>query len=225
MNDRSRWIKIAAVVLLVAAMIFVWRSGLIDDLDREKMRAWATAAGWWGPLAFMGLFAVGELLHIPSVIFVVVAGLVWPTPIALATAYGGAMLASAVIFIFARYLVSGAVQDAIRRRMPDEVKKYDEALVTKGIRTVAVIRFLTFMAPLMHWVLATSRVRFGPMMIGTAIGLAPGITTLVLAGDAAVRYWDVAQPYVLGAVALLVVVRIVMRFRKKRAEGQEAGSA
>lgn len=215
MHER-RWIKFVAIGALAAVVIGTWQSGLADGLDRDTLQRWAIEAGWWGPLAFIGLFAVGEVLHVPSVIFVVVAGVVWPTAIALPTAYAGGMVASALVFVVARYLVSGTVQNAVRARMPEELKRYDEALEHKGIRTVAAIRFFTFMSPLMHWVLATSRVRFGDMMIGTAIGLVPGITALVIAGDAAVRYWDIARPWVLGGVALLIVVRVAMGIRKRR---------
>ncbi len=217
-SGRNHWIKIAAGVTLVAAIAFVWWSGALDDLTSEVMQGWAVRAGWWGPFAFAGVFALGEVLHIPSVIFVVVAGVVWPWTIALPTAYLGAMLASALVFVVARYLVSGRLQEAIVARLPAEVKRYDEALETKGIRTVAVIRFLTFMSPLMHWVLATSRVKFGDMMVGSAIGLFPGITALVLLGDSAVRYWETAKPYILGGVALLIVARIIMGVRKRRRE-------
>lgn len=216
MNGRERWIKIAVVVALVAAIVLVWRAGLVDYLTRERMRGWASWAGWWGPFAFVGLFAIGEVLHVPSVIFVVVASMVWSLPIALVTAYTGAMAASAVVFVVARYLVSGALQDAIRKRMPAEVKRYDDALETRGVRTVALIRLLTFMSPVMHWVLATSRVRFGDMMAGTAIGVLPGIVALVIVGEAAVSHWDAAQPWVLGAVVVLVAVRVVTQRRKKR---------
>lgn len=216
MDDRSRWIKLAAVVLLLGAILYLWQSGVLDSFDRTTMKGWAERAGVWGPPAFVALFAIGELLHVPSVIFVVVAGVVWPWPIALPTAYLGAMLASAVVFVVARYLVSGALQDAIKKRLPPEVKRYDEALEDKGIRTVAVIRLLTFMSPIMHWVLATSRVRFGDMMAGTALGLIPGIAALVLAGDTAVTHWELAKPYLLGGVVLFFVVKIVMRVAKRR---------
>ncbi len=186
----------------------LWRTGYATELDRETMQGWASGAGWWGPLAFVALFAIGELLHIPSVIFVVIAGLVWPTGIALVTAYLGALLASAVVFLMARYFVSGALREVVKKRMPAVMQRYDAALVTRGIRTVALIRLVTFMAPAMHWVLATSRVRFGDMMLGTAIGLVPGITALVLGGDAAVRHWETAQPWILAAVGVLLLLRL-----------------
>lgn len=201
-----------ATVALVA-----WRMGLLDAITVEALRGWARGAGWWGPFAFVALFALGEVLHVPSVIFVVVAGIVWPLWIALPTAYVGAMAASATVFLFARYVVGEGVRKLVHDKLPPELRRYDEALEDRGVRTVAVIRFFTFMAPLMHWVLATSKVRFGAMMLGTAVGLAPAITALVLLGEQAIAHWERVRPFFYGAVAVFVVVQVVrVAVRRRR---------
>ena len=57
----------------------------------------------------------------------------------------------------------------------------------------------------------------GDMMLGTAIGLVPGITALVLAGDTALRYWDTARPWILGGIALLICIRVAKGLRARHA--------
>ncbi|MEZ4440166.1 MAG: VTT domain-containing protein [Polyangiaceae bacterium] len=212
------WSRLLLAALVVGLGLFGWQQGWLAAVTADDMRRWAQAAGPWGPLLFVALFAAGEVLHVPSVIFVVVAGIVWPTPIALVTAYAGALVASAVVFVFARYLVSGGLRQLLERRMPPELRRYDEALVEHAVRTVALIRLVTFMAPLMHWVLATSKVRFWPMMAGTAIGLLPGVIGLVLLGDRAVAHWQLAKPYVYAAIALFVVVQVARAIHRRRRE-------
>jgi len=204
------------LVALATAVLVVWRMGVLDAITVDRLRGWARGAGWWGPFAFVALFALGEVLHVPSVIFVVVAGIVWPLWVALPTAYLGAMAASATVFLFARYVVGEGVRKLVHEKLPPELKRYDEALGQHGVRTVAAIRFFTFMAPLMHWVLATSNVRFSTMMVGTALGLLPGITALVLLGDQALVHWERVRPFFYGAVALFVVVQIVRAIRRRR---------
>ncbi|MEM1031578.1 MAG: VTT domain-containing protein [Myxococcota bacterium] len=211
----GRWVRPLVVVTLVVTAVVAWQLGLFDLLTIANMRRFATHTGRWGPVLFVVFFAVGEILAVPSVIFVVVAGLVWPLHIALPTAYVGAMTACGTVFAFGRVLLAGGWGASIRARLPESAKRYDRALAHRGIRTVAVLRFFTFMSPIMHYVLAASRVRFGPMMIGSAIGLAPGITALVIGGEQAMNHWNVVQPYLLGAVALFVVVRIVQRLRRR----------
>jgi uncharacterized membrane protein YdjX (TVP38/TMEM64 family) len=218
----SRRVRLGVAALVIAAGVAAYRFGLLDELTIDNLRTWAKGAGWWGPPVFVLLFAIGEILHVPSVIFVVVASIVWPLAVALPTAYLGAMTASAVVFLFARFVVGEGVRKLVHDKMPPEFRRYDDALEERGFRTVALIRLVTFMAPLMHWVLATSRVRFGTMMAGTAVGLLPGISALVVLGERAVHHWEVAQPYVYGAVATIVVVQALRVVRRRRAQAASA---
>lgn len=214
MPSLPKWVRPVAIASVAVVALVAWQLGLFDLLTLDYMRGLAEKAGPWGPVLFVLLFGLGEILAVPSVIFVVVAGLVWPLHIALPTAYVGAMFACATVFGFGRFLLAGGWGDAIRSRLPKDVEKYDLALANRGVRTVAVLRFFTFMSPLMHYVLAASRVRFVPMMIGSAIGLAPGISALVIGGEQAMHYWDVLSPYLLGVVVLFVLFRVVQRLRK-----------
>lgn len=210
-----RWLRPVVVLAVLALAVTAWQVGLLDLLTLENMRAFAEGAGPWGPVIFVALFALGEIIAVPSVIFVVVAGLVWPLHVALPTAYVGAMSACATVFTLGRLLLAGGWGEAIRARLPEGVKRYDIALANRGVRTVTVIRFFTFMSPIMHYVLAASRVRFGPMMLGSAIGLAPGITALVIGGEQAMHHWEIVEPYVIGVVAAFILFRVVQHLRKR----------
>ena len=204
------------LAVLATAALVAWRMGLLDVITVDALRGWARRAGWWGPFAFVALFALGEVLHVPSVIFVVVAGIVWPLWFALPVSYAGAMAASATVFLFARYVVGDGVRKLVHDKLPPELRRYYDALVERGARTVAVIRFFTFMSPLMHWVLATSKVRFGAMMVGTAVGLAPAVTVLVLLGEQAIDHWERMRSFFYGAIAVFVVVQAVRVVRRRR---------
>lgn len=227
MSDDKRALRVRLGLLAVIALaaLTAWQGGLFDLITRDNLERFADQAGWWGPIVFVGLFAVGELLHVPSVIFVVVAGMVWPLSIALPTAYAGAMAASALVFVVGRVIVKGPLGEMIRKRLPESLLKYDDALAERGIRTVAVLRFLTFMSPLMHWVLAASKVSFRDMMIGTAVGLLPGISALVIGGDQAVAHWEAIEPYALGVVVALVVVQLARKAWSRRAARRSAAVA
>ena len=66
------------------------------------------------------------------------------------------------------------------------------------------------------------RMGFIMAAVGSAIGLAPGISALVIGGEQAMHYWDVLSPYLLGVVVLFVLFRVVQRLRK--GPNQPAGS-
>jgi phospholipase D1/2 len=218
----GRWLRIGAVAVLLIAILLLWRSGLHEQLTRDRLRELAERAGAFGPVLFLLAYAAGEMLNLPSVVFVVVAGVVWPLYVALPTAFAGTLFAAAVVFAFARYVVSESARQAIHARMPPEMRRWDAQLDTHGVRTVAMIRLLTFLSPFMHWVLAASRVSFRDMMIGTALGVTPGVVLLVVMGDTAVEHWATARPYIFGGMgALLLFLLLRAWIRRRRLSASE----
>ena len=77
-----RALQVGLIAALIAAIAAAWFFGLYEYASRESLEAWVTSLGPWGPAAFVGLFVLGELLQVPSVLFVFVAGLIWPVVIA-----------------------------------------------------------------------------------------------------------------------------------------------
>jgi len=205
--------QILLALLVAIAAVLLWRSGLLNDLSVDALRERAAAAGAWGPPLFVLLFVLGELVHVPSVVFLVAAGLAWPLPLALATAWVGAVAAATAVFSVSRYLLS----DWVRDRLPARALQVDARLLDHGVRNVALLRLLTFMMPLMHWVLGVSRVSFRDATLGTALGLLPGVALLVVLGERLTEGWDAARPWLLAGAVAFVALRAVQHLRARRA--------
>ena len=91
----------------------------------------------------------------------------------------GSVGAGIVGFGFARFLA----RDWVSARIPARLHRWDERLERRGLQTVIWIRLLLFLMPLAHWALGVSRVRFGPFVLGSAIGFVPGIAALTYLGE------------------------------------------
>lgn len=76
-------------------------------------------AGAFGDVLFIVLFALGEMLAIPSVLFILAAGLVWPFPLALDIAWLGSIVSAGVVFLVSHYLVRDFVQARLSDRLHD----------------------------------------------------------------------------------------------------------
>lgn len=127
-----------------------------------------TAAGPLGVAAFVVLFAVGELLHVPGLVFVAAAVLAWGRGWGYVISLGAAVVSVSVSFTVVR-AVGGQMLAEIRqpwlRRMLDR-------LDARPFATVVALRTVLWMAPALNYGLALSRVRFGPYVVGSLIGLA-----------------------------------------------------
>ena len=201
----------ALVVLGVAA----WQSGLLELIRQpERVRALLTESGIWGPLLFIVVFGLLEPFGVPGILFVVPASLAWPLGLAFALCWLGSVLAGIVGFGFARSIG----RDWVAAHLPERLRSYDQRLAERGLQTVILVRLLFFLAPPAHWALGLSRVRFGPFVLGTAIGFLPGIAGLVFFGKGAFALLG-DQPRVVWlavAIAAGAVFVLVRQLRARR---------
>ena len=103
-------------------------------------------------------------------------------------------------------------------RLPERLRGYDAKAALRPLVTVIAVRLLFFLFPPAHWVFGLSTVRFGPFVLGTAIGFAPGMLLLTLVGKG-VFEWMLAQP---PWVSLVLVVPIVVFFFARYRHGRRA---
>jgi uncharacterized membrane protein YdjX (TVP38/TMEM64 family) len=201
--------RAALVTVVAVALAAAWASGLYSQATPERVAELVDRAGILGPLAFIALFAAAEVVHVPGVLFVIAASVLWPPAVAIPTAYAGAMTAALVVFFVARRIVPAS----LRERLPERLLRYEARLETHGLLTVIALRLVLFLLPAVHWLLGASRVSFRDYFLGTAIGLAPGVIGIALLGRQAVEHWDSLRPWLIGAVALLAALAVARRVR------------
>ncbi|MBW2281535.1 MAG: TVP38/TMEM64 family protein [Deltaproteobacteria bacterium] len=209
----ARLLVLAAVVALVGA---AWWGGAFDRLDAERVRALLAESGAWGPVLYVASFALLEPLGAPGILFILPASFVWPLGAAFALSWIASVCAGIVGFGFARWIA----RDFVQRHLPERFHRFDRQLAERALRTVIIVRLVFFLAPPAHWVLGVSRVPFGTFVLGSAIGFAPGVALMTVAGPAVVEFWNsVERPGLWIALAVLIFAvgrRVVRRFRSGR---------
>ena len=201
----TRALLFAAVALAAAT---AWWSGLYQS-GPEHVADFVARAGIWGPLAFVALFVGAEIVHFPGILFVFAAAALWPARVAIPTVYLGALAASLVVFAIARHVVPAE----LRERLPERLLRYESLLERHGLLTVTGLRLVLFMAPTVHWLLGASRVSSRDFLLGTALGLLPGVIALTLLGRHALDHWEAVQPWLIAGIAVLVGIAIVRSVR------------
>lgn len=186
---------------LLAAVALAWGLGAFDRLTLSSVTRLLRDAGPLAPLLFVALYVLGESLAIPSVIFVIAAGLTWPAAQAFGIAWVGSLTASAFVFLVVRYLA----RDWAQARFPPRLRSLDERLGRGGPWPVAGIRLVAFLAPWTHPALAVSRVRTRDYLLGTGIGITPGVLGLVIFGQAVAPWLGDVSIGALVLIALAVV--------------------
>jgi uncharacterized membrane protein YdjX (TVP38/TMEM64 family) len=179
-----RWRRLVVLAALTVALLVAGKSsGASAYFATERLRGVTHAAGAWGPLVFVLAFCVGELVHVPGVVFVAASVLAYGRAGGGALAFAGALIAVSVSFAIVRG-IGGSPLAAIRSPLARRVlSRLDE----RPVRTILVLRLLLWMAPQLNYALALSNVRFRSYFLGTALGLVAPITGLVLLSDRVLR--------------------------------------
>ncbi len=179
-DQRKRWIKLGLLAAVLLASLIVGRAtGLTEQLTTENLRATLERAGAWGVALFVLAFVVGELIHIPGLVFVAAAVAGYGR-----VAGGSLSLVAAVISVAATFLIVRAVGGrALSEIRSPLVRRLLRPLDTHPIRTVVVLRTLLFLSPQLNYALALSSVRFRDYLAGSAIGLVGPMLAAVFVFD------------------------------------------
>ena len=176
-DPRVRWWRLGLLAVLVLGLVVVARvTGLSAYLSAERIRGVTAAAGYWGPIAVVVIFCVGELVNVPGAVFVAAAVVAYGRVGGGVLAFVGAMAAVSVSFVVVRTIGGkplGAIRSSLARRILSHLEGHP-------VRTIFLLRLLLWMAPQLNYALALSSVRFRGYLLGTTLGLLAPITGLVL---------------------------------------------
>ncbi|MCB9741524.1 MAG: TVP38/TMEM64 family protein [Alphaproteobacteria bacterium] len=179
-NRLGLWLRrVVLPAVFLAAGLLLWRSGWLQELTVKGVRAQIAQAGAWGPVLYLLLFGLLQPFGLSGHVFVLTASLVWPPTLALPLAWTGAMLASTVAFATSRYVA----RDFVQARVPPKLRRWDEALAERGLRTVLLLRLVFWMTFLVQLSMGLSKLRWRDYLLGSAIGLLPVIALEVFFGD------------------------------------------
>ncbi len=196
MSRRALRIGLPAAALIALALA-AWRLELQRFLEPEALRSLIEAAGLWGPVLFVALFSVLEAMGVPGAVFMLAGVAIWEPGTAFLLNWMGGVGAGIVGFWFARTLG----REWVAARLPERVRRFERRVERRGFQTVVVFRLVFFLFPPAHWALGLSPVAFGPFVLGTAVGLAPGIAAWSFGGGAAVEWLGRQPPSVWIAIA------------------------
>jgi uncharacterized membrane protein YdjX (TVP38/TMEM64 family) len=176
-------VKILAVLLILLSLAAAWRwTPLAEWIDRENLAALAREIRG-NPLSFLaviGAYVLGGLIMIPVTLLIGVTAMVY-TPV------WGALYAMSGVLLnaLATYLVGQQLgKQPIRRLAGQRLNRLSRQMAKQGILTVAIIRNIP-VAPfaLVNMIAGASHIKLKDYLIGTAIGMLPGILAITIFAD------------------------------------------
>ena len=202
-------IGIAVAIVLLMALAAAWRwTPLREWLDVDKLLAFSDylQEGPYTPLAVAAAYLVAAVVMFPVTLLNLVVVMVFGPFFGPAYALGGAAVSATAAYWVGRRLG----RDTVRRFAGKRLNRISKRLAKQGVLAMSVVRLVPI-APftVVNLVSGASHISFRDYLLGTVIGLAPGITatTLVVNRAAAVlRDPGIMTAVLLGVVAVAVIV-------------------
>jgi phosphatidylserine/phosphatidylglycerophosphate/cardiolipin synthase-like enzyme/uncharacterized membrane protein YdjX (TVP38/TMEM64 family) len=212
-SSEGAWPSRGAVKFIVAAAILLaltlaWSFTPLSDLaDAKALQSWIAgiAESSWAPLAVLAIFVGGGLVAFPVTIMIAATAASFGPWLGFVYALIGA-LASAIL----TYAIGGRIgRDALRSILGDRLNTIRNRIARQGIVAVVAIRLVP-VAPftLVNLVAGASGIRMWHYVVGTVLGLLPGLAVMSLLGSRIVRL--IASPSFNEIVTVAVLVAIWM---------------
>jgi phospholipase D1/2 len=188
-QKRRLIVALLGVCAVVVGAALLWRFTPLAQIAQPEhiaRRLDAVEKFRWAPLIFIATYVLGGLVMFPVTFLSAAVAIVFAPLEAVSVSFAGIMLSAALLHWVGARCLRGRARQALGRT----IERVDEALSDRGIVTIATIRMIP-LAPftLVNIAAGSVGVRFRDYMLGTALGLAPGITVICLFGRQVRAFW------------------------------------
>lgn len=196
-RPKVRLALLAVVALAATAAVFA--SG---GLDREAVRELVEGLGWFGPIAFVLLYAVLTVLFVPGLVLTIVGGAVFGALLGSFLVVIGATLGATASFLLGRRIG----REGVEQMGAKTVRKLDAFVTERGFIAILIARLVPiFPFNLLNYASGVTGIRTREYVVATALGIIPGTYAYAALGGS---LGDWTSPEFLTAAGMVVVLGV-----------------
>ncbi|TVM35207.1 VTT domain-containing protein [Oceanidesulfovibrio marinus] len=204
-------LKAIALALLIVGGVVLWKfTGLGQDFSPDTLAQWGAQLSGkiWALPVIVAVYSAAGVVIAPVTVLVVATGLVFPPYLAAIYSLAGCLANAAITYGIGQALG----RNFVRKFAGRSINELSRRLARSGILTMAVVRNLP-LAPysVVNMVAGASHIGFWDYMVGTCLGMLPGVIALTVFSGSIVRafmnptWWRILIPLaVIGAFILFV---------------------
>lgn len=189
-----RWLKLSLMLIVFGSIFYI--THFHYELRPSDVRDIVLSFGWWGPVVFFLIYAIGPIIFLPTSVLSLGAGLafgVWP----------GVLY---ILFGATAAAVTGYVMARLFGRSVLKVESYpwSEKLFTqmeqRGFLYVFVLRLIPLVSfDLLSYAGGIAKVKFKSFILATVLGMIPGTLAYSFLGASLAS----------GSITLVVIAALV----------------
>lgn len=202
----SNIVKVILAGVVVLGLVLAWAFTPLSSLaqpDQVRAALESFAQGPWGPLVVLGVFIGSGLLLFPVTVLIAATAAAFGPWLGFAYAATGSLVSALISFALGAMIGRQALADVLGPRLNRIRRKVSK----KGVLAVALVRLVP-VAPfgIVNLVAGASRIRLLDYLLGTALGMLPGIAVMSALGHQITRM--LTQPSIESFIWLTVAVAV-----------------
>ncbi len=224
-NKKRKYALIKAIVFVLfigAAICIIHVTSLGQFFNREVLSHFLEETGFWAPLIFVLIYAVGVCLFVPGTLLTALGAAFFGPYRGFLYVWVAAMAGASAAFWIGRTLA----RDFAASLIGDRLRKYDDAIERNGFATVLYLRLVYFPFTAMNFGMGLTKVRFWDYFWGTALGIVVGTFIFTFFVGTLKEVWasgnwgNLLSFKVFFSIGLFVfslfIPKIINQFRKER---------
>ncbi|MBW2513437.1 MAG: TVP38/TMEM64 family protein [Deltaproteobacteria bacterium] len=157
-------------VFILSALALIRLTPVMTYLSPDSLGALLEEAGFWAPLAFIGVYAAGVCLFVPGSLLTGLGAAIFGPYWGFLWVWIGAMIGAGAAFFIGRTLGREFAASLVGGKL----QKYDDAIEHNGFTTVLYLRLVYFPFTPMNFGMGLTKVRFRDYLSGTGLGIIVG---------------------------------------------------
>jgi phospholipase D1/2 len=214
------WGKIIIAAVVIAALTALWRYTPLSELITGKhITAWARTvrAVPWAPAVLVLAYVPAAFVMFPRPVLTVIGVIAFGPWLGFGYAMAGVLVSALATYYAGRALP----RDKLKNIAGDRIDDVSDKMRSHGVLAVAALRFLpTAPYGVEGMIVGTLRVRLWEYLIGTALGMGPGVLATTVFGKqignafedpSTINYWVIGATIVVFAVLTYGIGRWLTR--------------
>jgi len=158
------------VVFIIGAICLIRFTPIRNYLTAEVFGNFLETVGFWAPLVYIVVYAVGVCLFIPGTLLTGLGAAIFGAYWGFVYVWVGAMIGASIAFFIGRTLGREFAASLIGNKL----KKYDDTIERNGFAAVLYLRLIYFPFTPMNFGMGLTKVHFRDYVSGTGLGIIAG---------------------------------------------------
>ena len=214
-HPSTRLLRVASVVVIVGLLLAAWNWAPRSVVELQDVHAKLTPYrhAWYAlPVVMVAFMALG-LAMVPITLLNAATGIVFGPVLGPLYALAGSLTSGSMGFALGRWIGPARVEQWGGARMV----RVTLALKRNGILAVFLVRKIPLPFTLVNAVLGASPVRFRDFILGTLIGMTPGVVAFAGFGFQLTKVWQDPSPATIVGAGLFVAIPLAVALVLNRA--------